>query len=482
MSPFDPFHRDPSVPAPSLAEALGSDDPHALGAALVAWGGEGVRPDARDAAALRDALHDLRDRGAPSPNGERLTGDRLQRLVEAFGAAAALGAGAALRDTALPALISLYDLRLPAALSPAFDAHRTDRDELVMLLREFARYRTRAGTDRVLAAARTSLANGFLWGSVFDQYRPGHPHRDWLREEFWREPPRGFAAVAYLEVCNAAARETGPPGAGGAERHGFDSPAGRERLRSLIEDDWHLFGERMAVAAAEAAAAAAAFLSEPGNLPELAAAHPDDRVRLAGAAAALGRPGGRERLRAFARDPDFAHEAQRFLEELDRPQPGPNAADGSDVSSDAQSEERARAEMLAHLCDPAGYGAPPTRLTLLDTRELHWPPTNDRRRLWLFEYAYQTDPDDGDPEDGDPEDGDGDEGDEDEAEVALSLIGGAAPMTLWEESADLSPEDALGLFCARALLCANDDPFAPVDPTAAGGRARLRVANPGAGF
>jgi hypothetical protein len=33
-------------------------------------------------------------------------------------------------------------------------------------------------------------------------------------------------------------------------------------------------------------------------------------------------------------------------------------------------------------------GRAPDKIELLDTREIFWPPTNDKRWVWLFSYSY----------------------------------------------------------------------------------------------
>ena len=144
------------------------------------------------------------------------------------------------------------------------------------------------------------------------------------------------------------------------------------------------------------------FLTEPDDLLALACDHRDAGVRPEGAwaAAKLDREAGWKRLRGFAADPRFSATAVAYLEELGRPDLVPDLARDPDFV--------ARSEMARWLAHPQEFGRPPDGLRLYDSRVLHWPPTDDRRPVWLFEYRYDPDPDE---EDGQPD-------------IGLGMVGG----------------------------------------------------------
>ena len=409
-------------------------------------------PAPPDAEALRDALDRLREEGEPDPAA---IGSRLHDLTAKFQEAPDRAAPRRLREVALPALVALYDARLPAALAGEPDGYSSERNDLLFVLKQFAGYGTAAGTDRVIAAARSALNDGFLWQMVFGAYTGGHPERGRLIRELADDPPANFAGVTFLDLCNAAAREDDLPGdlPGGAG-HPFDTPAGRDRLRGYLADPG---GESASYAVS--AAAALPFLTDADDLFALAADHPDPGVRLEGAwaAAKQDREQGWKRLRGFCLDPAHAAVAATYLEELGRPELIPEAAREPDFL--------AKAEMAGWLAHPQEFGRPPDALEQIDARELRWPPTDDVREVRLFRYRYDADPEDSESE---PDEG-------------LGMVGSVTFALFGETTADLSPEDAYGLHCAWELEM-NEDPRAPKQRTAAAGRKLLRAANPGGGF
>jgi hypothetical protein len=140
--------------------------------------------------------------------------------------------------------------------------------------------------------------------------------------------------------------------------------------------------------------------------------------------------------------------ARQYLEELGHAERIPPAALKPDF--------RAMAEMCLWLAHPHEFGEPPTDIHLFDTRELDWPPTNDRRRLWLFRYTYA---------------GRGEDGID---EVGLGMVGSITFALFGETTAEMSPEDAYGLHCCWELEM-NEDPRAPKKRTAKAGRKLLGI-------
>src|SRR5205085_7500326 len=140
--------------------------------------------------------------------------------------------------------------------------------------------------------------------------------------------------------------------------------------------------------------------------------------------------------------------ARQYLEELGRLELVPNAANEPDF--------QAMAQMCNWLAHPQEAGRPPDAIDLYDTRELHWPPTDDTRQVWLFRYRYQNAKEDGSDDAG------------------IAMVGSVTFALFSEATADLSPEDVYGLHCCWELEC-NQDPRAPARRTAAAGRRLLGI-------
>jgi hypothetical protein len=110
-------------------------------------------------------------------------------------------------------------------------------------------------------------------------------------------------------------------------------------------------------------------------------------------------------------------------------------------------------QMSDWLAHPMEYGRLPDEITQYDTRELYWPPTQRRERLWLFKYRYK------------PHAG------EELPDGGIGLVG---PITFSFSTTtpDLSPEDVYGLHCSWELQRGEL-------PSAAAGRRLIADVNPG---
>ena len=116
------------------------------------------------------------------------------------------------------------------------------------------------------------------------------------------------------------------------------------------------------------------------------------------------------------------------------------------------------AEMCQWLEHPMEFGRPPNEIELIDSRELFWPPTDDRRRLFVFKYRYA-------PREADEEE-----------DIGHGLVGSVTFALFGEASADLTPLEVYGLHCAWELEC-NRDPRAPKKRTPLAGLSILRKHN-----
>jgi len=375
--------------------------------------------DAYALLAVMDRLP-VRDKGFGSPLGV---------VARAFQSAEGEAAHV-LRAEGMPRLHALYDRSIKAL----DEGEAVRLSDIVFVLKIYALYASTGGLARIVTAARdTRLHDEFLWSIVFGIYSHNdHPLSDDLVLGLKEPLPCGFCAVAFLDACNTLAREKR------LSTHPFASADGISRLR-----DWLADQDPEHFSYAHSATAALPFVEAEHRSPlmDLAFAHPSAEVRLeaAWADAASGGQSGLNKLVAACRDYRWARSAMAYLKELEREDRIP--AETKDPAFAALAE---LSDWLAH---PSELGRAPDKLEVYDTRILHWPPTNDRRRLWLLRY-------------------------EKGGEAGLGLVGSITFALFGESTADLSPEDAYALHCCWELQM-NGDPRAPAERTIAAGRALL---------
>ncbi|MFL5349250.1 MAG: hypothetical protein ACJ8AT_31000, partial [Hyalangium sp.] len=117
-------------------------------------------------------------------------------------------------------------------------------------------------------------------------------------------------------------------------------------------------------------------------LLELASRHSDPEVRLESlyARSRQNVPGAVEELARATLDPEIALRAREYLKELGKAHLRPKEADDPVLL--------AKAELVRWLRHPNEFGETPESIELWDRRVLDWPPTGDRRELFLFHYRY----------------------------------------------------------------------------------------------
>jgi hypothetical protein len=178
-------------------------------------------------------------------------------------------------------------------------------------------------------------------------------------------------ALAVLNLSNrlVAARKLWP--------HPAATRLGRLRhfIESESEDDY---------GAALAACYALALIpgTEALELLELATQHPEPEVRMEAlyARSRQGIPGAVEALGQATLEPVMALRAREYLRELGKWHLRPKEADDPVLL--------AKAELISWLRHPSEFGEEPESIELWDRRVLDWPPTGDRRELFLFRYRY----------------------------------------------------------------------------------------------
>lgn len=368
------------------------------------------------------------------------TAETLHALTALFQAVSDRETAQAMRDHALPALLDVYDHEL-ASLASRGDDQWSRENDLLFVLKILAMYQTREGADRIIAAARRPLQpDGFMWSVIFNSCQ-AEPQVDYLLESLGSELPLDFIGMAFLDFCNSQFLE------GERSEHPFDSPEGISRLRGWLTGD-----DREEYSYAVSTTAALPFISEPARTELLALAmdhaHTPVQLEAAWASAKLGSDAGIKLLARFAEDVRTSNVARRYLTELGLEEAIPAKANDPDF--------QATAEMVEWLTHPNEYGEPPDEIELADSRELFWPPTQDRRWVWLFRYTYK------------PNEY------REEEDTGYGMVGSTTFALFGESTADLCPEDVYGLHCCWELEME--------DRTAEEGRRMLREANPDAGF
>ncbi len=303
------------------------------------------------------------------------------------------------------------------------------KNDLLFVLKVICLYAPSGGLERLRIAAHSPLlAEGFLWSVIFGMVEhETHPWQVDLIEALRAPLPGGHAGVAYLDLANSASRSRK------LTNHPFDTPAGHDRLKKWLADS-----DEDSYSYAHSAAAAIPFMSEHARatLEALASSHPSRDVQLeaAWAAAFLGKESGIAILQEACSDPRCASAAMRYLREVGREDRIPVHTRSRDF--------QAMAEMCEWLAHPQEFGRPPQEINQADTRELFWPPTDDRRQVWLFRYVFP------------PEDG------ETSPDIGYGMVGSVTFALFGEATADLSVEEVYGLHCAWELEM-NEDPRAP---------------------
>ncbi|HMO36345.1 MAG TPA: hypothetical protein PKA06_09900, partial [Gemmatales bacterium] len=261
----------------------------------------------------------------------------------------------------MPPLVQLFD-------------ERSDRVDLLYLLKLFAMYRLEVGVDRIIQAAQTGLhPEGRLWSVIFRQLDLEHPQADKMMAALRDPLPTGFINIAYLDWVNAFSL------ADRLSEHPFDTEAGYRLLHKYLTDQ-----NPQRYSYAQSAAASLPFLKHANRKELLALAldHSSTQVQLEGAwaSAKMGSSAGVSILSRLCCDPVYSKIACQYLRELELEEAIPRQVQ--------EPEFQARAELIQWLAHPDEFGRPPDDIRLLDTRELYWPPTRDRRQLWLFAYSY----------------------------------------------------------------------------------------------
>lgn len=386
-----------------------------------------------DAEALTRALAEFVERAVE--NDEAMSA--FPELVRLFQSVTSAEAYRHLAVKGIPLLIEAYDARL-------IDPGECETD-LLFALKIFARYGTEEALDRVVTAAfSVALQDGYLWAVIFEQLGDSDPLIPSLIRRLSTPLPDGFVCIALLDWVNRLARDKV------ITSHPFNNRDGIDKLRG-----WLTSSDEDEFSYAHAAAAALPFISDPPRTELLALAmdHPDIGVQMEAAWASghLGSESGIKFLARLCLNRDLAITARTYLDELNRLDAVPDAANDPDFI--------AMAEMCDWLAHPQEFGLPPDEIEIYDTREMFWPPTNDWRPLWLFKYRYHS------------------AGDSGSETVGIGMTGSIVFSLMDEASPDMPPEDIYALHCCWEMET-NEDPRAPSERSIEAGRALIEAAQP----
>jgi hypothetical protein len=335
----------------------------------------------------------------------------------------------------LPTLIAYFDdLNLRTTTEKQWDT-------LVHSLRVMIEADSPAALSRLLSAARRPDSQSFFWTVLF-RILTNHALRDEILESLSTILPSGFAGKAFVDFANQLCLK------GHCKHHPFNSKNGLQLLVSWIED-----GDPKRIDYTNSAVVALAFVEGEQRNHALALAldhsHPSIQMEAAWVAGRLGRNAGVKMLANLCLRTDIGAKAMAYLKELGRGDAIPKEASEPDFA--------AQCELVSWLQHPNEFGRTPDAIELFDTREIQWPPTKDRRRVWLFKYTFL-----------------GKDGEEDN--VGVGMVG-STTFSLWSETAvNLSAEDIYGLHCCWELQNRKDS-RAPAKRSAAAGRAILAKAN-----
>lgn len=388
------------------------------------------KAEAEALCAALDALHTQSRKTSQHP-----IGSPLHTLAAFFQQVESRKAFEILKQRGLPCLRTW--------VSALLDGQDIEVDDVMFILKILAMYRQPEDIALIAAAARKPVhPDGYLWSIILGQFDDEHPLAVEMIEALRDPLPSGFILVAYLDIANSLAL------AGKLKKHPFDTPDGQRQLETWLRATNE---EHFSYARSATSALPFVTVTARPKLLETALAHPDASVRMeaAWAQAKSGDEAGLIRLAELCLDPCSSFTAQQYFEELGRSDQIPVQAQEPDF--------RAVAEMANWLAHPMEFGRSPDEIKLYDTRELRWPPTRDKRQLWLVEYCYNN------QETGEPDRG-------------VGMVGSTTFALFGETTTNLPPEDIYGLHCCWELET-NGDARAPKKRSAQAGREILRRQN-----
>ncbi len=215
-------------------------------------------------------------------------------------------------------------------------------------------------------------ADKYSWVGVFESIPMGSEAAPALIERFSTELPDAFACVAFLDWANREFPK------GDLKRHPFDTPQGMKRIEGYLEA-----GDPDGYSYARSGTTALAHLTGPFALIALASRHPDPDVRIEAAWVKVkrGDEQGVQTLVDFCLDWRSRGRASEYLRELGQQDRIPAQA-----SSEREQAVGVMAKWLAH---PNELNRLPEELTVIDHREIHWPPLDQKIPVTLLRWQSE---------------------------------------------------------------------------------------------
>jgi len=384
------------------------------------------------------------DRILKAESGDRT--DAIRLLISCFQAVGSKAAFEVFRDEGLPHLRALLRRNLP---------DRCDEPDVpLFIVKILAIYAQEEDASLILDTARTDWApQEYIWPVIFDSIGPNEAGFLQIYEGLRNPLPAEDTPLcaAYLDFANRVLRETD------TRPHPFEMAEGFARLRKYVTQSLPEDAEPEDVAIADgwahSAAGALAFIehAEADELTKAAFRHRNIYVRMeaAWAMTMLGDPLGEEALLEWAADPATSRRAIAYLEELGAADELPYPCNEPDF--------QATAEISDWLQHPQEFGRAPNSIEIYDQRTIDWPPTDDRRPLWLLKYTFDS-PDGGEPVTG------------------IGMVGSITFSLFGETTVDMTPEELYAIHCCWELE-ATGDPRMPEERTVRAGLLLLAARN-----
>lgn len=281
------------------------------------------------------------------------------------------------QEKVLPSFIPLLSLLVEESekrkkVDPDFD----DRDADIFTMKMLAGFQSPEGIEAIAKLMKRNYkSDDYFWTAVLNYYIEDQALAEIIVNTLDGKLPEGFLRVVYLDMLNKVSlkNETFGP-------HPFSSSEGVAILEKYLKNE-----NEEEFSYAISATAALPYLSENAwkKLLPVALKHPDASVRLEAfwAGTKLGDTKCRDGLIDMAKSYVHGQRAVEYLEELGLEEFVPEESKTWEFA--------ALAEMSSWLSHPSEFGAYPTELTLVDSRTLFWPPTQDERRLTIVRYRYE---------------------------------------------------------------------------------------------
>lgn len=328
---------------------------------------------ARDALSVCRALEHASALLPTQREAQEMMGTPLYALTGLFHEVGAKAARRILTNKGLPQLDDIVQRHLYAE-------RFVPQEDVLHIFKIMASYHYGPGVRHLGAALRRDYAlDHYLWSLIFALFaEPGHPGGGALAERIGGANLRGCAETGWLLLANVLAESDQLDG------HPFNHAAGRERLRQFLQAEMNDDGWVRAIEATKALA-----FQQPADirtLLELAERHPHPRVRLQALGVrtrkmvAVDRADFVQRLVSHAENPRHSRQACQLLEEAGALEVVPERVEDP--------EFRALVDLCETLEEWGPFSEAPDHMEVIDSRELHWPPSASPRVCSLCRFVY----------------------------------------------------------------------------------------------